>query len=66
MSQLAEVETAVEHLAENEYGEFRKWFLQRDWEIWDRQIEADSAAGRLDFLVQEAHDAKRTGKLRNL
>lgn len=63
---LAEIETAVERLTEQEYDKFRQWFLERDWEIWDRDIAADSASGKLDFLVQEAHDAKRTGKLRDL
>jgi hypothetical protein len=63
---LAELETAVEHLTEPEYDKFRRWFLERDWEAWDRDIETDSASGKLDFLVQEAHDAKRSGKLRDL
>jgi len=63
---LSELETAVEHLTEQEYDKFRRWFLERDWEAWDRDIETDSASGKLDFLVQEAHDAKRTGRLRGL
>jgi hypothetical protein len=63
---LADVETAVEQLTEEEYDEFRRWFLQRDWEVWDRQIEADAASGKLDFLVREARDAKASGKLRKL
>ncbi len=65
-NRLVELETAVEHLSEQEYDEFRRWFLERDWETWDRDIEADAAAGKLDFLIQEARDAKRTGRLRNL
>jgi hypothetical protein len=28
---------------------------------WDKEIEADSKAGRLDFLIQEALDAKKQG-----
>jgi hypothetical protein len=63
---LAELETAVEHLTEPEYDKFRRWFLDRDWEAWDRNIETDSVSGRLDFLVQEARDAKRSSKLRDL
>jgi hypothetical protein len=63
---LAELETAVEQLTEPEYDKFRRWFLQRDWEDWDRDIQTDSASGKLDFLVQEARDAKRSGKLRDL
>ena len=65
-SRLAELETEVERLSERDYSEFRRWFLERDWQDWDREIEADSAAGKLDFLVQEARDAKRSKRLRNL
>lgn len=66
VKRLGEVETAVERLDEKEYGEFRRWFLDRDWEIWDRQLEADCTSGRLDFLVREARDARDSGKLRDL
>jgi hypothetical protein len=61
-----ELETAVKALPQDEYAEFRRWFLQSDWEDWDREIEDDAAAGRLDFLRREALDAKRRGTLRNL
>jgi hypothetical protein len=64
--QLAELESKVEHLSEQDYDKFRRWFLERDWQAWDREVEADSASGKLDFLVQEARDAKRTGRLRDL
>jgi hypothetical protein len=63
---LAELETAVERLNDEEYGEFRRWFLERDWETWDRQLETDSASGRLDFLAREARDEGDSGKLRDL
>ena len=32
-----------------------------DWDMWDRQIEADSESGKLDFLVDEALEAHRAG-----
>jgi len=38
--------------------------LERDWAEWDKQIEADSAAGRLDFLIVEEMQAKATGRLK--
>ena len=44
----------------------RRWFSERDWEKWDRQIEADSESGKLDFLIKEALDAKAKGKLKRL
>jgi hypothetical protein len=33
---------------------------------WDRQIEADAAAGKLDFLADEAPAEHRAGKTRLL
>ena len=66
MISLKELEMAVDALPEKEYSQFRQWFLERDWEKWDRQIAADSAAGKLDFLIQEAREAKNSGNLRNL
>ena len=58
MTKVEDIEMAVSALPENEYAQFRRWFLERDWEKWDRQIEADSASGKLDFLTREARDAK--------
>ncbi|MEA2693117.1 MAG: hypothetical protein QOJ16_2504, partial [Acidobacteriota bacterium] len=44
----------------------RDWFMDHMHERWDQQIEADSAAGRLDFLVEEASEAERRGATRPL
>lgn len=66
MTRLDELKRAVADLPEQEYDQFRCWFLERDWEKWDRQIEADAKAGKLDFLIQEAFQAKRENRLRDL
>jgi hypothetical protein len=66
MTRLEELELAIESLPENEYSQFRRWFLERDWERWDREIEADSTSGKLDFLVKEAQDAKAKRTLKDL
>ncbi|MGW8258243.1 MAG: hypothetical protein ACWGMZ_12210 [Thermoguttaceae bacterium] len=66
MTKLEELEIAVDSLPEKEYSEFRRWFLERDWAKWDTQVEEDSRSGKLDFLVNEALDAKKQGKLRDL
>lgn len=66
MTKLEELEVAVDSLPENEYSEFRRWFLEKDWEKWDRQIEEDSRTGKLDFLINEAFKAKMEGKLKEL
>jgi hypothetical protein len=66
MTKLEELQLAVASLTEAEYCEFRRWLLERDWEQWDRQIEEDARAGKLDFLVREAFEAKKQGKLEAL
>ncbi len=32
-------------------GGIQAWFAALDAEVWDRQIEENGAAGRLDFLA---------------
>ncbi len=58
MRNVKEIERAVNGLSEAEYVEFRHWFLERDWEEWDRQIRVDSDAGKLDFLIREAEEER--------
>jgi len=66
MSRVEKIEAEIESLSEEEYVHLRKWFSEKDWGKWDRQIEADSEAGKLDFLVREALDEKAKGKLKEL
>jgi len=63
---MEEIKNAVVSFPVNDYRQFRHWFLERDWAQWDKQIQADSASGKLDFLVEEAMDEKSRGKLRDL
>lgn len=66
MSKVDEIKEAIEALPEEEYVQLRRWFSERDWEKWDRQIEADSESGKVDFLIKEARDEKAKGKLKEL
>jgi hypothetical protein len=66
MSKINAIRKAIETLSEDEYVELRQWFAERDWKKWDQEIEKDSKAGKLDFLVREAFDNKRQGKLKDL
>jgi hypothetical protein len=56
MTTVEELEMAVDALTQDEYSRFRNWFLDRDWEKWDQEIEEDAKAGRLDFLIREAEE----------
>ena len=66
MTRIEEIENTVASLPVEEYRQFREWFLKRDWAQWDKQIQADSDSGKLDFLVREAMEGKNRGDLRDL
>ena len=66
ISNVDDIKAAIQALPEREFVLLRQWFGEKDWERWDRQLEADAKAGRLDFLIQEARDEKAGGTLRNL
>ena len=55
---IAEIQQAIMSLPKADYTRLKRWVDEYDWEQWDRQIEADSDEGRLDFLLAEAVDAK--------
>ncbi len=51
---IQELETAIRQLSQPELSEFARWFEEYLADEWDRQIEADAAAGKLDALADEA------------
>lgn len=59
---MAEIEDAVRRLSPEDLAAFREWFVQLDAEAWDRQIEEDVTAGRLDSLAEEALGDLRQGR----
>ena len=63
---IEEIQVAIQSLPPDQYARLRQWLSEQDWEQWDRQIEADAEAGKLDFLIKEAIAEKAQGKLREL
>jgi hypothetical protein len=66
MTNIQEIERAVLTLPEADYSRFRNWFLEEDWKKWDEQLDADVKGGTLDFLAEEALEARKRGQLRTL
>ena len=60
MAKVDELKNEIEKLPKEEFTELVRWLSEKDWERWDKEIEADSEAGRLDFLVHEAFEAMST------
>ena len=54
MSRVEQLEQSIRALTDREFADFRAWFADFDAAIWDKQIEADVAAGRLNDAADEA------------
>jgi hypothetical protein len=63
---IEDIEQAVAKLAPDELAKFRAWFEAFDAERFDRKIERDIKAGRLDRLADEALAEFRAGRSREL
>ena len=66
MTKVEQLEREVEGLAPEELAAFRAWFAEYDWQMWDRKLERDVAAGKLDQFAAEAlaeYDQGETSKL---
>ena len=48
------LEREVEQLDRSDFERFSLWFAEYEASIWDHKIEQDFAAGKLDFLIDEA------------
>ena len=53
MGKIEKIEQEIQTLSPEELAQLRAWFLEYDWAAWDRQIERDSQAGRLDALADK-------------
>lgn len=53
MSTVAEIENAIKKLTPEEIRAVADWLDEFREQLWDRQIEADAKAGKLDKLMEE-------------
>jgi hypothetical protein len=66
MGAVEKLEELIKSLTSEELARFREWFVEFDAQVWDRQIEADAAAGKLDRLIEESMADYRANKTRPL
>ena len=62
MSNVQELEMAVSQLSANEPLQFSEWFEEFVADQWDKKIEADILAGRLDVAGKRADDEFLAGR----
>jgi hypothetical protein len=66
MTKIEKIEQEIRRLTATELTAFREWFQRYDADAWDRQIERDIAAGKLDKLAEEARADHAAGKSKPL
>ncbi len=66
MTTISELQEAILGLSEDDYSKLRRWLLDQDWELWEREFDEDVRAGKLDALASEALEAKARGDLKDL
>ncbi len=62
MSTVEEIEAAIEDLPREQFFQLLEWVRERFEDAWDRQIEEDVRAGRLDRLADEALEDYHAGR----
>lgn len=63
---ITEIKDAVMKLSTDELREFIEWIDELQESQWDKQIEEDLQAGRLDHLITEARKEFKEGRCRQI
>lgn len=58
---IKEIEAAIVELPVQEVTELMGWLAERHAQLWDKQIEDDLEAGRLDAVLAEAEKEYKAG-----
>lgn len=64
MSTVKDIKQAIEQLPKKDFWELSEWVIQRHEDEWDKQIERDILAGKLDKLAEEAIEDFKAGRTR--
>jgi len=66
MTQVDQLEQHIAELDDASFSKLREWFIEFEQARWDKQLEADSNAGKLDFLINAALAEHEAGLTRDL
>jgi len=66
MTKIEKIEQEIARLGRGEVAVLGEWFRRYDAEAWDRQLEEDVKAGRLDALAEQALAGHQAGKSKAL
>ena len=66
MPTILEIEAAIKQLPEKDVRQLAAWLEQYLNDMWDRQMEADLASGKLDNLIAKAEADIAGNQVRDL
>ena len=66
MIQVKLLEQHIAELDDASFSKLRDWFSEVEQARWDKKLEADSNAGKLDFLINAALAEHKAGLTRDL
>lgn len=61
-----EIEAAISKLPADDVKTLAEWFTEYQEQLWDKQIEEDAEAGRLNALIDQAKQQIRQGAAKPL
>jgi hypothetical protein len=65
MSRVEEIERAIQNLSLDEFAQIAQHVRALEQERWDAQLDRDASSGKLDFLIDEAREDRKQGRLRD-
>ena len=63
MSSVEEIERAIRELSREEFAQVAERVHAIEQERWDTELDRDARSGRLDFLIGEALEDRKQGRL---
>jgi hypothetical protein len=63
MSRVEEIERAIKELSLDEFARIVQRVHAIEQERWDQELDRDARSGKLDFLITEAQEDLRQGRL---
>jgi hypothetical protein len=58
---IEKIQSEIESLPQEDVQQLRAWFAEKDWLLWDKQLETDAAEGKLDFFARRGNHGKISG-----
>jgi hypothetical protein len=65
MSRVEEIERAIQELSSDEFALIAQRIHALEQERWDAEMDGDASSGKLDFLIAEALDDRKQGRLKD-